>query len=257
MRKSTNSAFTLVELIVVITILAVLGTIAFISLQGYSADARNSKRTSDINNIQSAMWIKQAEGGSLVAFVNTATTTPRLTWTVNFAGTGSTTADYLAGTLNYTALGVKADEFKDPTDQEYRMGLTTTGKGRFELAATLEDGADKVALVKGTYVSRNAADTNKTATIDSLSNKIVTLAGANTNAFSRGDFVNVTGGATAQNGLEIKKVARDWITLTFGVDINSDHTTITLASDESTGLIADTTTTTAPVINGSTTLRPY
>ena len=63
MRKSTNNAFTLVELIVVITILAVLGTIAFISLQGYSADARNSKRTSDINNIQSAISIKLAEGG--------------------------------------------------------------------------------------------------------------------------------------------------------------------------------------------------
>jgi prepilin-type N-terminal cleavage/methylation domain-containing protein len=63
MRKTTNtSAFTLVELIVVITILAILGTIAFISLQGYSADARNSKRTSDINNIQSAISIKMAEG---------------------------------------------------------------------------------------------------------------------------------------------------------------------------------------------------
>ena len=52
MRKSTRSAFTLVELIVVITILAVLGTIGFISMQGYSADARNAKRTSDVNS----MW---------------------------------------------------------------------------------------------------------------------------------------------------------------------------------------------------------
>ncbi len=44
--------FTLVELIVVITILAILGTIAFISLQWYSKDARDSKRISDIANIE-------------------------------------------------------------------------------------------------------------------------------------------------------------------------------------------------------------
>jgi len=45
-------AFTLVELIVVITILAILWTIAFISLQWYSRDARDSTRISDINSIE-------------------------------------------------------------------------------------------------------------------------------------------------------------------------------------------------------------
>ena len=68
---NTKKAFTLVELIVVITILAILGTIAFISLQGYSADARNSKRTSDLGNIQSAISLKQVEGVPLLSFVTT------------------------------------------------------------------------------------------------------------------------------------------------------------------------------------------
>jgi prepilin-type N-terminal cleavage/methylation domain-containing protein len=67
--KSTNKAFTLVELIVVITILAILGTIAFISLQGYSSDARNSKRISDLGNIQSAITLKGVEGVPLMSFV--------------------------------------------------------------------------------------------------------------------------------------------------------------------------------------------
>ncbi len=49
--------FTLVELIVVITILSILWTIAFISIQWYSRDARNSKRLSDVRNIESLMWI--------------------------------------------------------------------------------------------------------------------------------------------------------------------------------------------------------
>ncbi len=50
-----NKAFTLVELIVVITILAILWTIAFISLQWYSSQARDSKRVSDIQNIKKSL----------------------------------------------------------------------------------------------------------------------------------------------------------------------------------------------------------
>ena len=40
--------FTLVELIVVITILAILWTIAFVSMQWYTKKARDSNRTNDI-----------------------------------------------------------------------------------------------------------------------------------------------------------------------------------------------------------------
>jgi prepilin-type N-terminal cleavage/methylation domain-containing protein len=45
---SINKWFTLVELIVVITILAILGTIGFISLSGYAVIARDTTRVSDI-----------------------------------------------------------------------------------------------------------------------------------------------------------------------------------------------------------------
>ncbi len=44
--------FTLVELIVVITILSILWTIAFISLWSYSINARDSTRFTDINNLE-------------------------------------------------------------------------------------------------------------------------------------------------------------------------------------------------------------
>ena len=47
-----NKAFTLVELIVVITIISILGTIAFISLQWYNIDARNSNRVTDIKSVE-------------------------------------------------------------------------------------------------------------------------------------------------------------------------------------------------------------
>ena len=55
MNQQKYKAFTLVELIVVITILAILWTIAFISLQGYSRDSRDSVRISDISNMKTSL----------------------------------------------------------------------------------------------------------------------------------------------------------------------------------------------------------
>jgi len=53
--KKQNLAFTLVELVVVITILGIIWTIAFISLQWYSSKARDSKRVFEIQNIKKSL----------------------------------------------------------------------------------------------------------------------------------------------------------------------------------------------------------
>lgn len=55
MFKKNKTAFTLVELIVVITILAILWTIAFISLQWYSKNSRDSVRITDVSTMESAL----------------------------------------------------------------------------------------------------------------------------------------------------------------------------------------------------------
>lgn len=55
MKNIKKQAFTLVELIVVIIVLVILWTIAFISLQWYSSSARDSKRLSDIQNIKKSL----------------------------------------------------------------------------------------------------------------------------------------------------------------------------------------------------------
>jgi len=53
--KKLNQAFTLVELIVTITILAILWTIAFIAMNSYSSTARDSTRTSDMAEIKTSL----------------------------------------------------------------------------------------------------------------------------------------------------------------------------------------------------------
>ncbi len=58
-----RTAFTLVELIVVITILAILWTIAFISLSWYSEDARDSTRISDLSAIKTSLELFELDAG--------------------------------------------------------------------------------------------------------------------------------------------------------------------------------------------------
>ncbi len=53
--KITQKAFTLVELIVVITILAILATIGYVYLNNYTIDARDSARVSDMKNIEDTL----------------------------------------------------------------------------------------------------------------------------------------------------------------------------------------------------------
>ncbi len=79
MVNKRKNAFTLVELIVVITILAILGTIAFINLQWYSIWARDSKRISDINNIQKKITIETSKWTNLSSLINTVKTNSWLT----------------------------------------------------------------------------------------------------------------------------------------------------------------------------------
>lgn len=239
--RNTKSAFTLVELIVVITILAILGTIAFISLQGYSADARNSKRTSDIGNIQSAMSLKMVEGVPIMSFIDYSNvenelSSPSIAW-------ATTSGDeYHAGVPAYTVLNVAAKDFKDPNDKAYRIGATTLKAGAFQIAATMEVDGVPTAQVNGTYVQRLASKTYS----GSIDGYTFTVGDEAANVFKVGDTIS---GIT--NATKITKVSRDGVTLTLNGTGTISWTTVALAADESKGLIMATkgTTLNVPVEN--------
>jgi len=55
MNKHKIKAFTLVELIVVIAIISILWTIAFISLHWYASTSRDSVRISDLKNMEKTL----------------------------------------------------------------------------------------------------------------------------------------------------------------------------------------------------------
>lgn len=58
------SGFTLVELIVVITILSVLATVGFLALSGYSQDARESAMKTNLKSVQTAIFSESAITGN-------------------------------------------------------------------------------------------------------------------------------------------------------------------------------------------------
>jgi len=63
-RKNNKKGFSLVELLVVITIIAILSAVAYTALGGQTAKARNSKRAQDIGTIQSALEIYYIENAN-------------------------------------------------------------------------------------------------------------------------------------------------------------------------------------------------
>ncbi len=145
MLKNTRKGFTLVELIVVIVILATLATVAFITLQDYPIQARDSKRTQDISSISQKMSAEYTKG------------TVKLSDFINGAGTGiivnvwSTNYEWAYWPVNYETIKESKESFSDPNSGKayyalYLEGGTGTGKVRCFEIATIKEIDDTVAV---------------------------------------------------------------------------------------------------------------
>jgi len=174
MRNTKKSAFTLVELIVVITILAILGTIAFISLQGYSQDAKNAKVAQDLATLSSAVEVGLTDWS--LTGLSTLVTTPDLSavanngvntasWITvydrNNVATKSTilslgATKYKVGSVDFAALRQNGDDFKDPEGKNYIAAIAYSGStSYYQLAGQKKENSwDYTLLIKGNYVAQ-------------------------------------------------------------------------------------------------------
>jgi len=259
-RMSTKSArgFTLVELIVVITILVILGTIAFLNMGSFSASARDSQRTSDLNQINSQIMTVQAKQGIAYSTLVTTNTSSLKVLDASISGnTGSVTANsYSAGDLNYGAIGIDSAKFQDPISKvPYKIGQTTLGGGAYEISATMEE--VKKALVMGIYRSRTIASTTSTGTASTTNWVLSILLSSTPSNFKVGD--SIIAGTTAGPGTaQITAISADTKTLTLSGTMTLSAAAVSLAYPEVTGLTSSgSATQNANAVTNGGTVLPY
>ena len=130
--EQQQKAFTLIELIVVITILAILWTIAFISLQWFSKDARNSSRASDLKSIEKVLFLYQIRENKF----------PTPTNPVNITYSGWTVwTQWSFWEDSRKSIGSRSQISNVPTDplatNQYTYSVLNTGN-EFQLAGVFE-----------------------------------------------------------------------------------------------------------------------
>lgn len=138
-----QSGFTVVELLVVISTLAILATISFMSYSSSITDARDSARTVDIGNLKVAIKSEyQKRGaypspGNAFGLMNSGVT-----------NSGVVSQGFMDHTVNISAVQTPP---KDPKTTSWYGYATTRNRQAYELAATLENAGSLKAYVDGNY----------------------------------------------------------------------------------------------------------
>lgn len=156
--KNTLKAFSIVELIVVATILGILGMIAYISIQDHSETTQNSQiaknlsqvtqdisnglDTWDISNITDIINIDE------ILFANHSV--------AGEYGSGLTLwsdGDYLIGTLNFENISPESTPLQDNDGNEYIIAvIDTEDEDSFQIVGQTKNAAGSYeAVVNGSY----------------------------------------------------------------------------------------------------------
>ncbi len=186
-QAKNTKGFTLVELIVVITILAILATIGFLSLQGYTSDAKETKTLANLRTVASSLVNESAvTGNSFGYYVSTGTNAMASGTYQVYGSTGVAlnSGNYVAGKLDAAKLRIDGSKFFDKkatggATEAFRVGSVTVnetanGKTRqrsvFQVAGTLKGTTGSTALVEGTYATGAVNDLNGLIAKDGTTN---------------------------------------------------------------------------------------
>ena len=142
-----KQAFTLVELIVVITILAILATVWFVSFSGYLAWARDTNRIAQLKSMSDALELYR-----------TKKDLPIPDDKVDVQASGSTIAYQwyiwanVLETIEYTEKGL------DPKDKNYFSYYLTKNKKHFQLLSFLEEASEDTLAWNNIFNTSQAVD---------------------------------------------------------------------------------------------------
>ena len=133
-----------------ITILIILGTIAFVTLAGYSGSARDSARVSDLTNISKALELTKVKTG----YYPTPSSSTGITFSGGTVWNQGTVGDSVMNILN--AAGFKFS--KKPTDPkytsvDYTYSILENNK-EYQIASAMEDSSTAVnSIITTTYAA--------------------------------------------------------------------------------------------------------
>lgn len=228
--NSAKRWFTLVELIVVITILSILGTVAFISLGSYNKSARNAQRIDHVSKLATVLASSKIQWINLLAFNDTGSEVPN----AQIAGTWAIIGqDYKAGNFNEIAFQVNAEQFTDPLfDKKYIVGVTSRKAGSYETATIIEDGENLRAKVIGVYTPRVSTPILWSWNIGSPTFTLGNYADINT--LMVWDYVTWS---TIPAGTQVSSISSDGTLIRLNQDLTTVTSSLALATTEVAWLI--------------------
>jgi hypothetical protein len=159
--------------------LAILGTIAFISLQWYSAEARDSKRVADVRALISKVTIENSRNSTPFASFLTWSTSVTVRTVEGLSIDNTTSGTWTQWVINFTVLKESDANFKDPGKgkSDYVYAVTRwgswTGSYDFFQFGTVNEVGNKAVLLWNVFqfdssdynsiIGKKAASTTETS----------------------------------------------------------------------------------------------
>lgn len=154
MRKDKIKAFTLVELIIVITILAILATIGFMSYGSYTISARDWKRITDLWEIRKWLEIYRAK--------NSLLPNPDIKYvTIETSLWNTLSLQWYVWTTVLSQLKWSPD-FKDPLNKENYTYIVNNAKTKYQLLTYLEENHSLISFMNFLNKTYSASNDYKT-----------------------------------------------------------------------------------------------